>query len=166
MRTFSSSFVSELNRLEGTRAWAHVVEISVSANSTAYFTTSPDTHVWNSNTYRPIPMSIGEEEQSADGSLPRLFVDVSNYAGQAFAFAKDNDLSLRDVTVRLVNLSFPNSGDDARITMQILGAVFYNEAARFNLGFDFNFDAEGPRNTWNRRDHPSIPISFRTYALV
>lgn len=111
-------------------------------------------------------MAIGEEEQSADGSLPRVFVDVSNHAGMAFRFAKDNDLSLQDVTIRMVNVAFPNSGDDARITMQILGAVFMDDVARFNLGFRFNFDAGGPRRTISRIEFPSIPQDFRQFVII
>ena len=109
---------------------------------------------------------IGEEVLSSDGELPRLTIGVANYKGQAFRFAKDNDLSLNNVTIKLVNVSLTNSGDWDAITMQVLGAVFSNEVGRFTLGWNFNYESTGPRRTWNRRDHPSIPFNWRRFAAI
>ena len=111
-------------------------------------------------------MRIGPEEVRADMSMPRMSIDVSNYGGQAYRFAKDNDLSLNDVTIRLVNLALTTSGNDARTTMQILGAAFEGDAGRFELGLAFTHDMEGPRRTWNRRDHPEIPFTFDRWVIV
>ena len=142
------------------------MEIEINANSTAYFCTSPETITWNSRTYAPVPMQISEEEQATDMSLPQLFVDVSNFGGQAFRFAKDNDLALNDVWIRMVNLTLTQSGADARIKLQILGSAFTDEVGRFTLGFGFNFDVDGPRRSYNRRDFPSIPFEFSKYVII
>jgi len=145
----------------------HLVEIEINASSTAFFTSHPDTLTWNNQVYAPVPMRIGEEEIASDMSLPRLYVDVSNYAGQAYQFAKDNDLSLNDVTIRLVNLSLTSSGEDARVKLQIIGSAFSNDAGRFSLGFGFSFDVDGPRRTFNTRDFPSMPTgNFGHYMIV
>lgn len=154
------------NQLEGTRAWAHLVELEVNANTTAYFTSHPETLTWNSQVYMPVPLSVGEIEQETSGRMPQVFVDVSNFAGLAFRFAKDNDLSLNDVTIRLVNVSLTASGDMVSDTFQILSAAFNNEVGRFTLGFAHSYDAMGPRRTWNRRDHPSIPFNMRSFGIV
>ena len=111
-------------------------------------------------------MMIGEEEQTADGQLPRMNVDVWNFQGQAFRFAKDNDLSLNDVTIRQVNVSLTTSGAEASIRLQILGSAFAQDVGRFTLGSAINYDAEGPRRTFNRRDFPGIPYNFRQYGIV
>lgn len=163
MRQFSTAWIEEKNRLEGRRAYAHLVEIEVNANTTAYFTSHPETLTWNSRVYAPAPIRIGDEELAADGALPRMNVRVGNTAGLAFKFAKDNDLALNDVWIRTINTNLPNSGDDARIKMQILGSGFTEEIAQFSLGLGFTYDAEGPLRVYNRVDHPCIPVNFRNY---
>jgi hypothetical protein len=114
----------------------------------------------------PVGMRISAEEQSGDGSLPRMQIDVANPVGSVFKFARENNLVLRDVTIRLINTSLTSSGDDTRVKMQILGSAFVEEQATFTLGFKFNFDAEGPLRVYNRRDHPMIPVNFRNYAIL
>lgn len=111
-------------------------------------------------------MIIGPIETQATGQLPTMTVDVWNFQGMAFQFAKDNDLSLNDVTIRVVNLSLVSSGAEDNIKLQILGSAFTEEVGRFTLGHDFNYDAEGPCRIFNRRDFPSIPLSFRSYAIL
>lgn len=156
------------NQLEstGNGYWTHLVELVVNANTTALFTTSPETVTHNGSTYAPVLMSIGQEEQSADGELPRMTIDVWNYRGQVFRFAKDNDLSLNDVTIRLVHTSLTNSGAEDILRMQILGAAFVDEIGRFTLGYRFNYDAEGPSVVYDRTTFPSIPFNFRNYAII
>ena len=109
---------------------------------------------------------VGPIEQQATGQLPTMTVDVWNFQGRAFQFAKDNDLSLNDVVIRMVNLSLTTSGAEDSIRLQILGSAFTDEVGRFTLGHDFNYDAEGPRIMWNRRDHRSIPFNFRQFAIL
>ena len=116
-------------------------------------------------TYQPVPFLVGASEQTADGQLPTLSVDVSNFQGMALKFAKDNDLSLNDVTVRLVNPVLTSSGQEDFVKMQVQTVVFTDEIARFNLGFNFNYDAEGPRRTYNRRDFPNIPYNAAKFLL-
>ena len=166
MQTFTSSFLALKNQLEGTRAWAHLIELTVNANTVAYFTTHPETLTHNGTIYQPIPAIIGEESQSIDGELPRLTVDVANFRGEAFRWARDNDLSLNNCVIKFVNISLTNSGDWSAATMQILGAGFSDEAARFTLGWNFNYDASGPRRQYNRRDFPSIPFNWRRFSSI
>lgn len=154
------------NALSGERAWAHLVEIEVNANTTAFFTSHPETVTHNGRTYAPVPMAIGPVEQQATGQLPTMNIDVWNFRGQAFQFAKDNDLSLNDAVIRVVNLSLTTSGAEDSIRLQILGSAFADEVGRFTLGHDFNYDAEGPRRTYNRRDFPGIPFNFRAYGII
>lgn len=120
----------------------------------------------NGRTYAPVPMAIGPVEQEATGQLPTMTVDVWNFQGQAFQFAKDNDLSLNDVVVRVVNLSLVTSGAEDSIRLQILGSAFTEEVGRFTLGHDFNYDAEGPIRVYTRRSFPSIPFNFRQFAIL
>ena len=166
MKTFVSSFVKAKNQLEGTDAWAHLVEIVVNANTTARFTSHAETVTWNSNVYQPVPLSIGEEEQVAGNQLPSLQVSVANFQGMAYRFAKDNDLALQDVTIRLVNTTLTASGADDSIRMQILGSVFAGEVAVFHLGFNHNYDSQGPRRTYNRTSFPTIPFNLRQWAII
>jgi len=148
------------------RAWAHLVEIVINPSTTAFFTTFPETLTFSGNIWAPVPMTIGAEEQNSTGSLPKLIINVSNFAGQAFRFAKENDLSTNEVIVRLVNTQLLEPGEDARVRMRILGFTFAQEAARFDLGLPFDFNSEGPNRTYNRRDFPSIPFKFDNYALI
>lgn len=166
MRQLSTAFIEAKNKLEGGNPWAQLVELSINANTTAYFTSHPETLTWNSNVYMPIPMRISAEEQRADGSLPRIQIDVANPVGAVFTFVRRNDIVLRDVIIRLINTQLTNSGDDTRIKMQVLGTAFVDEQASFTLGHNFNFDAEGPLRVYNRRDHPMMPINFRSYAIL
>jgi len=83
----------------------------------------------------------------------------------ALRFAKDNDLSLNDVTVRLVNPVLTSSGQEDFVKMQVQTVVFTDEVARFNLGFSFTYDAEGPRRTYNRRDFPSMPFNASKFLV-
>lgn len=142
------------------------MELVVNTNTTAFLCSAPDTISYNGQTYMPFPMFIGAEEQTADGQLPRMFVDVWNVGGEVLRFAKDNDLSLNDCTIRLINTTLTSSGQDDRITLQVLGAAFVDEVGRFSLGYRFSYESEGPSAVWNRRDHPSIPFSARNYALI
>ena len=118
------------------------------------------------NTYIPVPMHIGEISMAGGAELPQLGIDVSNFQGMAFRFAKDNDLALNDVIIRLLNTTLTNSGADDSVKMQILGAVFMNEVGRFILGRNFSYDGMGPRRIYNRTDFPSIPHNFRRFAVV
>ena len=165
MKTFSSSFIALKNSLEG-QVWAHLVELVVNTTSTAYFTSHPETLTYNGQTYMPVPLIVGEEEQSGDTQLAQMTIDVSNYKGMALRFAKDNDLSLNDVTVRLINTTLTTSGQDDNIRLQILGAIYTDEVARFMLGFNFTYDVDGPRQTWNRRDFPSMPFNAGKFFIV
>ena len=166
MRQFSSAFTEAKNQIEGRRVYAQLVEIEVNANSTAYFTSHPDTLTWNAKVYRPIPMRISADEQVADGTLPRMTIDVSNLGGEAFRFAKDNELVLNDVWIRFVNTELTTSGNDRRIKLQVLGAGFAEEIGQFTLGPSTSYDAEGPLRVYNRRDHPGIPSNFRNYFVI
>ena len=152
------------NQLEDT-TWCHCVDLTINVNTTAHFTNLPDTFTYAGVTYAPVPFLVGAVDQTADGQLPSLSVDVSNFQGMALRFAKDNDLSLNDVTVRLVNPTLTVSGADDFVRMQILSAVFADEAARFNLGFNFNYDADGPRRTYNRRDFPNMPFNASKFFV-
>ena len=154
------------NSIERDRPWAHLVELVVNANTTAYLTSHPETVTYNGQTYAPFPMFIGAEEQTADGQLPRMSVDVWNLRGETFRFAKDNDLSLNDCTIRLVNLTLTSSGQDDRVRLQVLGAAFVDEVGRFTLGYRFNYESEGPSMIYDRRTFPSIPFNFRSFALI
>jgi hypothetical protein len=145
--------------------WADLIDLVVNPNTTAYFTTHPETFLYNNQTYIPIPMIIGTTEQMAAGELPNMNITVSNFKGLALRFAKDNDLALNDVTIRLVNTSLTTSGQEDLIRLQILGAVFADEGASFLLGYNFNYDAEGPRLTFNRRDFPSIPFNASKFFI-
>jgi len=156
MKTFSSSFIALKNAMEDT-TWCHLVDLTVNANTTARFTNLPDTLSYAGQIYASVPFLVGVSEQSGDGSLPQMTVDVSNFQGMALRFAKDNDLALNDVTIRLVNPSLTTSGQEDLIRMQVKNVIFADEVARFNLGFSFDMDQEGPRRTYNRRDFPSIP---------
>lgn len=166
MREFSSQFVAEKNRLEGQHSWAVLVELEVNANSTAFLTTHPDTVTWNGRAYRPVPLQISTEEVASDGTLPSLAVDASNIGGETFKFAKDNDLSLNDVTLRLINTFLTTSGSDARLKLQITGMAFNEESARFNLALPINTELFGPKRVYDRSTFKSIPFGFRAYALI
>jgi hypothetical protein len=145
--------------------WCHCIDLVVNTNTTAHFTNLPDTLTFNSVVYAPVPFLVGVSEQSGDGSLPQMTVDVSNFQGMALRFAKDNDLALNDVTIRLVNPSLTTSGAEDLIQLQVKNVVFADEVARFNLGFNFDYDAEGPRRTYNRRDFPSIPHNASKFLI-
>ena len=166
MKTFTTSFIAAKNALEGKAAWAHLVEIVVNANSTAFFTSHPETLTYNSQLYAPVPMSIGEEEQSSDGELPRLNINVSNLGGHAYRFAKDNDLSLNNVTIRLINTTLVASGNEDAVRMQVLGSTFVGELGTFILGLGFNYDAMGPRGTYDRTSYPTIPYNLRQFGIL
>lgn len=154
------------NQLEGANIWAHLVEIYVNANTTAYLTSHPETLTWNGVTYMPIPLAIGEEESNTSGELPQLRVSVSNFGGMAYKFAKDNDLSLQNTTLRFINTTLTASGNADSITMQILGSMFVGEVAVFNLGWNFNYDALGPNRTYDRTSYPTIPYNLKQFAII
>ena len=166
MRSFTTEFIQLKNRQETGRqgAWAQLLEVSI-PNSTVYITSHPETLSYAGNTYRPVPLAITDESQTAEGQLPSMVVNVWNYGGEVYRVAKDNDLSLRDVTIRLIN-TLSSSGDEAKIKMQIRGISFSDEVASFELGWAFDLDAEGPTRTWNRRDHPGIPFNFRSFGVI
>jgi len=145
--------------------WCHLLDIVVNVNTTAHFTNLPDTLTYGGIVYAPVPFLVGVSEQSTDGQLPQMTVGVSNFQGMALRFAKDNDLTLNDVTIRLVNPVLTTSGQDEFIRMQILSAVFVNEVAQFNLGFSFDYDSEGPRRTYNRRDFPNMPLNASKFFV-
>lgn len=151
--------------MEGKNVWAHLIELSVNANTTSYFCSHPETLTYAGNTYRPIPCLISEEEVDAQGTLPKMTIDVSNFGGEAYRFAKDNDLTARAVTIRTIHTTESGSGDEATIGMIILSALFANEVARFELMLPITLESEGPIRTYNRRDFPGLPVNFRQYGM-
>lgn len=158
--------IAAKNAAEQGEPWAVLVELEVNTNSTSFMTTHPETVTWNSQIYNPVPIRIGMEEITADGSLPRMTLDVANRGGEAFRFAKDNDLSLNEVTLRLVNLANVSSGSDARAKLQIKGALFADEVARFNLELPVNTETEGPKRIFDRATFKCIPFSFKNYSVI
>jgi hypothetical protein len=166
MREFTDAFITEKNKLETYGAWGVLLELEVNANSTAYFTTYADTFTWNSRVYRPVVLKIGTEQVASDGSLPNLNVDCANIGGEAFRFAKDNDLSLNDVVLRLVSTTQTTSGSDARIKLQVTGMAFNDEVAHFNLSLPINTEVFGPKRVFDRSTFKSIPYGFKNYALI
>lgn len=166
MRELTSEMVTAKNAAETGKPWASLVELEINVNTTAYFTSHPETVTWNTRTYAVVPMRIGIEETASDGSLPRMFIDAANYGGMAFRFAKDNDLSLNDVTIRLINIANVASGSDARVKLQIKGAVFGNDVVRFALELPINTETQGPKRIFDRATFKSIPHGFKNYAIV
>lgn len=166
MRELTTAYIAEKNRLETRGSWCILVELEVNPSSTAYFTSHTDTFTWNSRVYRPIPMQIGPEAISADASLPSLNLDCSNVGGEAFRFAKDNDLALNDCMLRTVNTTLTTSGMDARCKLQVAGMVFNEEVARFNLSLPINTEIAGPKRIYDRSTFKSIPYGFRQYAII
>ena len=165
MRTFSTSFLALKNRLEGAGAWAHLVEISYSANSIAYLTSHPETLSYAGRIYIPVPLRLEEEQLTADGTLPRLRAHVGNYGGVIYSFLKNFDLTRQPVTVRTIH-TLSSSGDEAMIALSIFAVTATNEVAQFDLGLAITMDAEGPRRTYNRRDYPGMPLNFRQFVVV
>ena len=166
MKVFTSSFIAAKNQLEGDNVWAHLVELTVNVNTTARFTSCPETLTWNGNTYMPVPLFIGDEQMSGDGELPRLQMTVANFAGLTYKFAKDNDLSLQNTTIRFINTTLTASGNADSITMQILGSIFTGEIAVINLGWNFNYDAMGPRRIYDRTSYPTIPYNLKAFGVI
>lgn len=165
MREFTTAFIAAKNALEQGAPWAALIELTINANTTAYFTSHPETLTWNNQIYAPVPMQIGTEDLKSDGSLPSYVVDVSNYKGQTFKFAKDNDLSMNDCWIRLINTAIVTSGSDARMRLQIEGMAFNSEAARFNLGLPITTEVFGPKRTYDRYLF-KLPTGFKNYALI
>ncbi len=166
MRELTTAYIAEKNRLETRGAWCILVELEVNPSSTAYFTSHADTFTWNTRVYRPIPMQIGTETVAADASLPSLTVDCSNVGGDAFKFAKDNDLSLNDVMLRLVNTTLTASGTDTRCKLEVVGMTFNDEVARFNLALPINTEISGPKRVYDRSTFKSIPFGYKGYAII
>ncbi len=142
------------------------MEITVNADSKAFFTSHPETLTFSGNVWAPLPIQVGAEEQTSDVSLPRVNIGVSNFGGQAFRFAKDNDLSTNNVTIYVVNTNLLTGGNAAILKMRIVGFTFAKEAARFELGLPFDFNTEGPQGVYNRRSFPTIPFNFLSYAIL
>lgn len=164
MKTFTTSFIAAKNALEG-QVWCDLIDLVINVNTTAYFTSHPETLAYNGVTYMPVPMLVSMPEQGLAGDLPQMTVDVSNLGGMALKFAKSNNLVLNDATIRLVNISLTSSGQEDMIRLQVLGAIFANEYARFTLGYNFNYDVEGPRLTYNRRDFPTMPFNNNKFFI-
>jgi len=162
--SLTSSFIALKNRLEG-ETWAHLLDLEINVNTTARFTSHTETLVSSGNYYATLPFVVGAQDDRGGGELPQLQIIVSNRTGAAFQFAKDNDLSLNNVELRMINVDYPDYGAQS-VSMVIVGAVFANEVAQFILGYNFTYDAEGPRRTYNRKDFPSIPFGYRQWAII
>ena len=169
MIEFTTDFIKKTNALTAGQRWIHLLEVKLDANSTAYIGSIPDTVAYNGKTYIPGSFLVGREKTTSDGSLPSLSVDVSNFGGLALKIARDYDLTLNDVTIRLVEhtmLSNVDTTDSYRIVLKVISAAFTAEAARFSLGFGFNFNAVGPNGSYNRRDFVSIPYNFKQFGII
>ncbi len=164
MRSLTTSLIAAKNVADGRTAWGHLVDISL-PTSTARFTSFVETIAYAGNTYEPIPMQVSEEEQVADGTLPQMAVTVANFAGKAYAFATEHDLTGRNVTIRVINTE-SSSGDETKVTLQIKGAVFGDDFGTFELGFPYSLEADGPRRTYSRREFPGIPFQHTNYFIV
>src|SRR5215468_8466574 len=122
----------------------HVLDITMPSTTPLRVTSYPDTVSYAGNLYAPFPLVVNEERVSGDNQLPTLSVAVSNYAGIAYRFLKENDLTHQQVTVRLIS-TLSNSGDETKARFWIRGVTFAQEIENFDLGFSFNLEAEGPR---------------------
>ena len=97
--------------------------------------------------------------------MPTVQVTVSNYAGIAYRFLKENDLTLQQVTIRTIHTT-SSSGDESKSRFWIRGVTFAQDVAAFELGFPFSLESEGPRRIYNRRDFPGIPFNLRAYSFI
>ena len=169
MIEFTSEFVKKKNALSAGQQWLHLLEVQLDATSTAYLVSHPETVTYNGKTYAPYFFNVGEDKSTSNGSLPIVNVDVSNFGGLALKIARDHDLTLNDVTIRLVEqsmLSNVDTSDSYKINLKVISAGFTAEAARFVLGFGFTFNAVGPNGSYNRRDFPSIPYNFSKFGII
>ncbi len=141
-----------------------LVEISL-VSSTMLITSHPETVSYAGKVYAPFPLNIADEQISGDGQVPTLPVQVSNYAGLAYKFVKENDLTLHEVVIRRIH-TLSSSGDEAKVRLWIRGVTFANEVAAFELGFKFSLEEEGPRRQYDRRSFPGIPLNLRAYSFI
>ncbi len=164
MQAFSSQMVALKNAQETAGQWVQLVEVSI-PSSTVCLTSFTDTITYAGRTYSPVPLAIGNERVSADGQLPQTNVSISNFGGFAYQFVSQTDLTQREVTLRLIN-TLSSSGDEAKARLWIRGATFAVDVATFELGLPLDFESQGPRRTYNRRDFKGIPINLRAYSFV
>ncbi len=164
MQQFSSNFIAIKNAQETLGQWVQLVEVSI-PSSTVCLTSFTDTITYAGKTYSPVPLTVGNERQSTDGQLPQTSISVSNFGGFAYRFVSQNDLTQREVTLRLIN-TLSSSGDESKARLWIRGATFTADVATFELGLPLDFESQGPRRTYNRRDFPGIPLNLRAYSFV
>jgi hypothetical protein len=164
VRSLTSSLIAAKNVADGRTAWGHLIDIFL-PNSVARFTSFVETMTYAGNVYMPVPLKVSDEEQASDGSLPQMGVTVANLGGLAYKFATEQDLTGRNVTIRVINTE-SSSGDETKITLQVKGALFADDYGTFELGFPFSLEAEGPTRTYSRRAFPGLPFQHTNYFII
>ena len=142
------------NQLLSGDAWVWLYEVEVPTSPpTAYrFCSVSEVVNWQSNNYYPFPVTHTPIQQTEDGSLPRLQVQVSNITREVMATLEAHDgLIDQPARVVLVNALALSTGVpmvEARFRVQSCNAT--SEAVVFDLADQDMYTSRFPRQRMSR----------------
>lgn len=154
MPVLSPAVVQEKNKLVGAAVWAWLLEVEISETTSLYLTTNNESVTYDSKTWIPFPLDIGDHDDDISGTLPEKPIRFSNASGElAVQIEQNRGFVGKKAVLYLVTLA---GGVTLayKSTFRIARASYDENAAEFLLG---NFDVMKlpfPRPTFLRHRCP------------
>jgi len=150
MKTLATILKTQKNKLNITDPWCYLFILQVNATDAMYMTNNPEAIGYNSHTYSPFPIKMGEITEDSKGNLQTLNIGVSNINRMVMAYMETAD-GLVDKTVQIYLVNKKDTSQAINLGIyDILNSSANAEFANFVLGhYDF-FDIKFPRNKYIR----------------
>lgn len=138
MKVLHATLIAEKNKLATTSSWLPLIKVEISPEVTLLIVPNPAPIVFDSETYEPFPVEVGEVQQDTKGGLNDVQVILSNVDRTVTAFLETYEVRGRRVLVKYVNTS---KLDDPSVfaleeIYEINGAAVQERTATFVLGHE------------------------------
>jgi hypothetical protein len=164
----STDLKTQKNKLEQKDSWIYLLELQLPEG---YYriTNHISAVTWNSYTWIPFPLIIGEFKFSSKGEIPSAQISVGNAGGILMNYLRQNKgLSGMQGNIYMVNLAFLNDPIYSVIPEKftIVGATAQKTVITFTLSIMVDaYNIEGPIQSYDRTRFPALPITQPKYSV-
>ena len=164
----SNDLKAQKNKLEQSDPWIYLFELQL-AEGYYRITNHIAPVTWNTYTWTPFPLVIGEFKFSSKGEIPSAQISVGNAGGILTTYLRQNKgLSGLKGNIYMVNLAFLNDPIYSVIPEKftIVGATAQKTVVTFTLSIMVDaYNIEGPIQSYDRTLFPALPITQPKFSI-